>query len=192
LTPLIKFTSDFVSDLLIGRNQWIGRNSARWLNEIIGCWQVAGIATWRTGLALDAVGNASTTRLAADAGVLFNGNASAVHSKIHTDDSGQIQFFADPTAALGAFSFPTGLKNGSRDTLRGPHFSNVDLGIAKNFPVWSEKYRLQFRADAFNAFNHPNFGLPDSTITNSTFGISNTLAGQEPPRVMQFSLRFDF
>jgi hypothetical protein len=68
----------------------------------------------------------------------------------------------------------------------------VDLGVAKTFPLFGEKYRLQFRADAFNAFNHPNFGLPDSTITNSTFGVINNLAGQEPARVMQFSLRFDF
>ncbi len=187
-----QITSDFVYDLPIGRNQVIGRNAARWLNEIIGGWQIAGIVTWRTGLALDAVGNASTTSLAADAGVLFNGNSSAVRSKIHTDSNGQVQFFADPTAALAAFAFPTGLENGSRDTLRGPHFSNVDLGVAKTFPLFGEKYRLQFRADAFNAFNHPNFGLPDSTITNSTFGVINNLAGQEPARVMQFSLRFDF
>jgi Carboxypeptidase regulatory-like domain len=187
-----QISSDFVYDLPVGRNQFIGRNSARWLNEIIGGWQASGIITWRTGLALDAVGGGSTTSLAADNGANFNGNSYAVRSNIHTDANGQIQFFADPTAALGAFSFVTGMQTGSRDTLRGPHFSDFDLGVAKNFPLFGEKYRLQFRADAFNAFNHPNFGLPDSGITSSTFGVITTLAGQEPSRVMQLSLRFDF
>jgi hypothetical protein len=66
------------------------------------------------------------------------------------------------------------------------------LGVAKNFPLFGEKYKLQFRADAFNAFNHPNFGLPNSGVFSSTFGVITNLAGQEPARVMQFALRFDF
>jgi len=186
-----QITTDFVYDLPFGRGKSFGRNVSRWLDEIIGGWQTSGIITWRSGLAVDAVGPASVTSLAADAGVLFNGNGSAVRPGIHSDPNGQIQFFRDPDAAQGAFSFVSGMQNGNRDTLRGPHFSNFDLGVAKNFP-FTEKYRLQFRADAFNAFNHANFGLPNTGIGTSTFGVISTLAGQEPARVMQFSLRLDF
>ena len=104
----------------------------------------------------------------------------------------QIQFFVNPQNAIGAFSFVNGLQVGNRDTLRGPHFSNSDLAVSKFFPLFREKYRLQFRAEAFNLFNHPNFGPPNTLTTSSTFGVINSLAGQEPSRVMQFALRFEF
>ena len=144
---------------------------------------------------MNAVGGlGSTTSLAADDGALFNGNTTAIQAGIHTDkaNSNQIKFFSNPTAALGAFSFVSGQENGSRDVLYGPHFSNVDLGVAKTFPLVGERYHLQFRADAFNVFNHPNFGFPDTNIASNTFGVITTQVGQELSRVMQFSLRFEF
>ena len=159
----------------------------------MGGWQVSAVVSWRTGLALNTVGGGSTTSLAADNGAIFNGNTQAIRSSIHTDPTNsQIQFFANPQQALQAFSFVTGQENGSRDVLYGPHFSNVDLGVAKTFPLFGERYQLQFRADAFNAFNHPNFGLPNTAINGNTFGVITTQVGQELARVMQFSLRFQF
>jgi hypothetical protein len=117
----------------------------------------------------------------------------------HTDPnlSGNgIQLFADPTAALAAFSAPTGAEYGTRDVLRGPHFANVDLALAKTFSLWSEKYKLQFRAEAYNAFNHTNFALPSSININATnFGqitSTSSVSGDQSARVMQFALRFDF
>jgi hypothetical protein len=187
-------TADFVYDLPVGRNQWIARNASHWLNEVIGGWQVSGIVSWRTGLALDAVGGGSTTSLAADDGTIFSGSTSAIASGIHTDtaNNNEIQFFANPAKALAAFGPVTGLEVGSRDTLRGPRFSNTDLGVSKIFPIYGEKYKLQFRADAFNVFNHPNFGFPNTNVTTSTFGVITSQVGQEPARVMQFALRFQF
>jgi hypothetical protein len=41
-------------------------------------------------------------------------------------------------------------------------------------------------------FNHPNFGLPNTGVTSGSFGVISGLVGQEPSRVMQFALRFDF
>jgi len=189
-----QITSAILYDLPIGRRQPFVSNAPRWLDEMIGGWQVSGIVTWRTGLALNTVGGGSVTSLAADNGALFNGDTQAIGSGLHTDtaNNNQIQFFANPQKALTAFSPVTGQANGSRDVLYGPHFSNVDLGVAKNFPLWGEKYRLQFRADAFNAFNHPNFGLPNTSINGNTFGVITTQVGQELARVMQFSLRFEF
>jgi hypothetical protein len=91
--------------------------------------------------------------------------------------------------------------------MTGPQFFNADLGLAKNFPIYKEAVNLRFRADAFNAFNHPNFGMPiengyngyDQTdyLRGSGFGkISNTVS---PPgnlnsgaRVLQLSLRVEF
>jgi Carboxypeptidase regulatory-like domain len=191
-----QISADFVYDLPFGRGQAFGHDVGMLLNEAIGGWQVSGIETWRTGLAMTAQnGIASTTSLAADAGDNFTGSRSALASHIHVDaaNGNQIQFYANPSAARAAFTPVTGLQVGTRDNLRGPHFSNLDLAVSKNFPIASERYKLQFRAEAYNLFNHPNFGLPDPTLTSpSTFGVISGLAGTEPSRVMQFALRFDF
>jgi hypothetical protein len=185
--------SDFIYDLPFGRGQFIGRNSSRWLNEIIGGWQVSGLVTWRTGFAFPVTAGVSTTGFNTDAFALFNGNQTALNVNVHTDtkNNNVIQLFADPKAAVAAFSPVTGQQIGSRDILRGPHFSNSDLALAKSFPLWSEKYRLQFRTEAYNAFNHVDFSLPSNADINSpTFGqITGT---SNPARVLQFALRFDF
>lgn len=189
-----QISADFVYDLPVGRGQALGRNAGGLLNEVIGGWQVSGIETWRTGLALTAgTGIASTTSLAADAGETFVGPRSALAPGIHVDttDNDQVQFFKNPQAAIAAYVPVTGLETGTRDNLRGPHFSNLDLGVIKNFPL-TERYRLQFRADAYNVFNHTNFGLPNPLLPSGSFGVISGLAGQEPSRVMQFALRFDF
>ena len=181
--------------LPVGRGQHFAHDVPRWLDEIIGGWQVSSVITWRTGLAMNPVGAfGSTTTLAGDPGALFNGNTEAIRAGIHTDtaNNNQIQYFRDPQAALSAFSFVSGQQSGSRDVLYGPHFSNVDLGVSKTFPLVGERYRLQFRAEAYNAFNHPNFGFPDTNIGSPTFGVITTQVGQELARVMQFALRFEF
>lgn len=190
---------DVIYDLPFGHAQVFGRNSGRWLNELIGGWQVSGIYSWRTGFAFPVQGNASTVTFGNAAYPIFNGNSSAIAEKPHTDpnlSNNGIQLFADPKAALAAFSAPTGLQTGTRDELRGPHFSVVDLGVAKNFPLWNEKYKLQFRAEAYNAFNHTNFALPSSiNINASNFGqitSTSSISGDQSARVLQFALRFDF
>jgi hypothetical protein len=112
---------------------------------------------------------------------------------VHDDPAtGQIQLFANPTAAIGAFTGPIGLQGPTRNNLRGPRFSNTDLSLNKHFPI-TETVGLEFRAEAFNVFNHVNFALPTGSVADvanpSTFGVITSDAG---PRIMQFSLRFDF
>lgn len=192
-----QITGFFVYDLPFGRGQRFGRSVGKLLNEAIGGWEISGIETWRTGLALTAdSGISSTTSLAADAGEDFIGPKSALQSNIHVDNSSGtpvVQFFKNPAAAIAAYTPALGLTVGTRDNLRGPHFSNLDLQVNKFFPLPNEKYKLQFQAQAFNVFNHTNFALYDPTINSpSTFGTITSLAGQEPSRVMQFALRFDF
>jgi Carboxypeptidase regulatory-like domain len=190
-------SSDVIYDLPFGRGQWIARNSSSWLNQIIGGWQASGIVTWRTGFAFPVQSSVSTVVFDSAAYPLFNGDKSALAVRPHFDPNvGGIQLFANPTAALAAFSAPTGLQVGSRDELRGPHFSNTDLALSKNFSLFSEKYKLQFRAEAYNAFNHPNFALPlNINFQGTNFGqITSTTStsGDQSARVLQFALRLDF
>jgi hypothetical protein len=99
-----------------------------------------------------------------------------------------------------------------RDQIYGPGFRNLDFSVTKNFQ-FREHYTLQFRAEFFNIFNHPNFALPSNVITPgiNADGTRNLDAGaagsitQTPdvaqgnpglggggPRVMQFGVRFQF
>jgi hypothetical protein len=190
-----QFTGFFVYNLPFGHGEKWGSGVNTLVNEAIGGWQISGIPTWRSGLALTVDnGIASTTSLASDAGDLFVGPQSALKQHIHRDpalDNG-VQLYANPTAAAGAFVPLTGLEVGTRDNLRGPHFANLDFSVLKNFPLGSERFKLQFVAQAFNVFNHTNFGLPDPDLNGGTFGELTSEAGDEDSRVMQFGLRFDF
>jgi hypothetical protein len=181
-------------DLPFGRGKTFAGNASGWLNQLIGGWQLSGILGWRTGLAFQTVANSFPISFANNVPAIFNGNTSAIQTNVHLDPATkQVQLFKDPTAALAAFSFPTGLQSGSRNNLRGPGFSNLDFGVAKHFPI-RERLALEFRADAFNVFNHANFGLPGVSSTAdinlpNTFGVITTVGA---PRVMQFALRLDF
>lgn len=77
-----------------------------------------------------------------------------------------------------------------RNILTGPGFANVDFGIHKSFRV-TENSKVQFQANAFNLFNHPNFARPSANLASAaTVGKSTSTIGGA--RVMQLALRFDF
>ena len=94
-----------------------------------------------------------------------------------------------------------------RDLFPGPGTWQVDIGVAKTFPL-SERARLEFRSEFYNIFNHPQLGQPQATFNPSNtagFGsIINTVnlntaivspitpVGSGTPREIQFALRLDF
>jgi hypothetical protein len=89
-----------------------------------------------------------------------------------------------------------------RNVLRGPPQSNIDLSVAKRFPV-SESKSFELRADFFNMLNHANRSNPisDITVANS-FGPSGSiidpgdfgrsLSFDSSPRIVQFALKLTF
>jgi hypothetical protein len=88
-----------------------------------------------------------------------------------------------------------------RDQYFGPGLVNFDLTASKDFPVYRDRVKLQFRADLFNLFNHTNFANPTGTYTSSSFGkITNTVGNATSgsggavggARLAQFSLRLNF
>jgi hypothetical protein len=86
---------------------------------------------------------------------------------------------------------PGTLGNVQRNSIRGPHVRHLDVSIAKDFPL-PETMKLQFRADAFNATNTTNFGLPGTTLNSPGFGQITSTASGYNPRFMQFALRLSF
>jgi len=103
------------------------------------------------------------------------------------------QAFANPTAGNG---------NAPRNFVRGFGAWQTDLSVRREFPI-HERLRLQFRAEAFNIFNHPNFGTVNPNFGQLTFGqatatLANSLGVLSPlyqmggPRSMQFALKIIF
>jgi hypothetical protein len=102
------------------------------------------------------------------------------------------------------FSCPPGTLTGSapRNFIRGFGAWQMDLAVRRDFPI-HEGLKLQFRAEAFNVFNHPNFGNIDPMFGSPTFGqatgtLANSLGVVSPlyqmggPRSMQFALKLLF
>ena len=200
-------SADFTYNLPFGRGRTFAANTPFWLNEIIGGWDLSGITQWHSGVAFGTLSNAFVAGYSNDAPGIFNGDRGGVASHTHKAANGSVNLFADPARAQSDFTGPVGFNIGSRNNLRGPKYFNQDLGLAKTFPIFSDKVNLKFRADAFNAFNHPNFAVPNSLaspspgvndITSGSFGqITSTvaLAGGSPgagARVLQFALRLEF
>ena len=82
--------------------------------------------------------------------------------------------------------------NAQNNTERGPNSKIIDLSLFKAFQTFREQ-TVKFRADAFNAFNIVNYGLPASRVGKSTFGLINaTSTGTYAPRQFQLSLVYQF
>jgi Carboxypeptidase regulatory-like domain/TonB dependent receptor len=109
---------------------------------------------------------------------------------------------ADPTAylyfdrsAYAAVNIPSGqpqrFGNAGRNNLRGPGFFNIDMGLFRTFS-FTESIKLQFRAEALNALNHPNFANPGADIsTAASFGFITSTVGQGS-RIWRFGGRLSF
>jgi hypothetical protein len=106
-------------------------------------------------------------------------------------------FIAPPAGRQGALG---------KNSLRGFPLSQWDLSLRRQFNL-SERLRLQFKIDAFNFLNHPNFADPTGVLTDPNFGVSTKMYGRglassgsglSPlyqvggPRSLQFALKFSF
>lgn len=102
-----------------------------------------------------------------------------------------------------AFSIPPTVRQGTegRNDIPGFGMSQVDLSLSRRFPIF-DRLNLDFRADAFNLFNHPNFVNPRAfpqfdlwasyETLNQSLGGLNPLFQQGGPRSLQLSLRLTF
>jgi outer membrane receptor protein involved in Fe transport len=107
-----------------------------------------------------------------------------------------VQWFSDP----GAFISPciaTTCAPGDmgRNSVIGPKFVDSDLSLVKDTKI-TERVNLQFRADAFDVFNHPNFGNPNVSVGSSSFGVitSTRFANGDfgSARQLQLALKLQF
>ncbi len=187
--------------LPFGRGRQFASGIPWWADEAIGGWELSGLPSWHSGTPYMANSVAFLMSYSNEDPAILTGNLNDLKSH-KTVENGQVYAFKDYQTAFDQFRGPTGFEMGSRNNLRGPKFFDLDLGLGKTFPVYKEKANLKFRADAFNALNHPNFQAPSFQNNMSLvaapdeFGV---IPGTVVPtgsdgaaRVLQGSLRLEF
>jgi hypothetical protein len=199
-----RFVVSYVYELPFGKGRHYLAGMGGITDAFFGGWQVAGITTLQSG-------EAETALLSND--LSNTGSFSYRPDQIH--DPKDFSFDPATQAALGctpgkqtlacwynpaAFVTPA-LAPGQQaahvfgdsriGNLRGPDFKNFDFAVQKNFKI-REAQQLQFRAEFFNLFNHPNFGLPAvNPDTPGGASITNT-ASPDTNREVEFALKYSF
>jgi hypothetical protein len=178
-----RFVFSPVYELPFGRNKAFLQDGVA--GRILGGFQVSGIVTAQSGVPLTPVmtGNFSNTNNQ----LLGNLDRPNVVSGIDPNNGPKTlqQWFN--TSAFIAPAFGT-FGNGGVGLVRAPGYTNFDLALSRRFPIFHEK-SLQFRVEAFNALNHPNFSAPSMIVNSSTFG---KITAANTPRDIQFGLKFVF
>jgi hypothetical protein len=197
-----EISSNFEYNLPFGRGQLVASNAPRFLDEVIGGWNISGVPIYRTGLAMTAYSDAYMAGFDNADPAIFTGSPADLKAKVNIDRSSNVVYtFAGGSAGaqkvLSEFRGPIGFEYGQRNNLRGPGAFFLDAGLGKTFPILENRVNLKFRADAFNVLNHPVFGTGALNIVTDggEFGqISGTQAGLngQTARVAQFSLRLEF
>ena len=156
-------------------------NSGGAVGQIVGGWEIGGIAVMQSGLpfTVTVAGSPSNTGAGSRANAAVGANP--------YPSSKTINLWFDPAAFTTPPAFTWGTLG--RNSLNAPALYNFDFSIGKKFR-FSETSELQFRSEFFNGFNHPQFGLPNSTI--GVGGAGTITSTQRSNRQMQFALRLAF
>jgi hypothetical protein len=171
------------------------------LSKLLGGFQVSGVMSAISGSPISIVQNNGFNLNAFGSGQVPD----QIKSDVQTfggNLKGALPTGADPASyqyfdrtAFAAVNIPAGqpqrFGNLGRNTLRGPGFFNMDLSLFRTIGI-TEGIKLQFRAEALNALNHPNFGNPATDVTNpATFGYITNTVGQGS-RIFRLGARVSF
>jgi len=181
-----RFSLSYSYELPFGRGRRHLANNG-WLSTILTGWQTFGIVTLQTGrpftvALLPEIDNSGTGRSLLGFGANDRPNL--------VGDPGAGSRTPERWFNTAAFAFPAPgtFGNAGRNILDGPGFQNVNASLVKNTSL-TERVNLQFRAEVFNLFNHPNFGLPDNFFGSPTFG---RITSARDPRHIQFGAKLLF
>lgn len=174
-------------DLPFGKGRAYLADARGWLGTLLSGWQSYGIVTLQSGrpftvALLSEIDNSGTGRSILGFGA--NDRPNVVGDPTASAPSTERWF---NTSAF-AFPLPGTFGNAGRNILDGPGYHNVNVSLVKNTAL-SERFNLQFRAEAFNLFNHPNFNLPDNFLGSPTFG---RITSARDPRHIQFGVKLLF
>jgi len=170
----------------------------RSLRAVLGGWSVAAIATIQSGSALTI---ADTNSMNVFGISEDRAQLSGVCSKGQLVNGGPIQSklggyfnnscFTNPPV-IGADGIGTDFGNSGTGIVDGPGQANLDIAFSKSLPLtWPrENSKVNFRAEFYNALNHPQFANPDTNLTSPTFGVISSTSVNA--RVGQLALKISF
>ena len=172
-------------DLPIGRGRTFGSHMNRVADLAVGGWQVNAIEQAHTGFPItaEAAGDASGTTSGFERANCNGAPASTPYRR--SNIAGVPGYlWLDPSSVSNPTS---GFGNCQVGSFTGPGLQAFDAAITKDFHI-TEAQRLQFRAEAINALNHPILVAPNSTV-GTNFGLINNAQGE---RNLQFALKYYF
>lgn len=179
-----RFTLAAVYQLPVGRGRLIGREMNRFVDAIIGGWQLNGTYEWQKG-----------QPILLSQPLFYAGDVTGVESFAGQRNGAGEKYGIGPLRAFDTAGFFRPTTSSLRtvpttlDNLRHMPFQSVNLSVSKNFQVGEGK-RLQLRAEALNAFNHPYFIDINVDPANASFGLYNTQ--RNLPRDIQLGAKFTF
>jgi hypothetical protein len=178
-----RFTFSAVGELPFGKGKMFGKNWNRTLDTILGGWQANGILTLASGVPLvfSTFNNNSYT---------FGGgqHPDVVGNPVLSSGKSIYQWF-NTTAFAQPANFTSGNLSRTYTGVRADRARNLDFSLFKNFSI-TERFKLQFRAEAFNLTNTPVFGAPGAVVNGVNFGV---ITGQSNvPRNVQLALKLLF
>lgn len=152
-------------------------------NDLVEGWQLGTIVQLQTGNPVNII--------------TANAAVNGVANTLRPDVNGPVQVIRDVDGWFdtSAFAAVPRFGNLGRNVILGPGFNNVDFSVLKNTTL-TDDLTLQFRAEAFDVFNHPSFGQPGRVVGTPGFGrIVNTrfpTGDSGSSRQLQFGLKLMF
>ncbi len=185
-----------VYELPFGRGRRFGGNMNRWLDEGAGGWKLTGDAIVYSGVpvTINAPNNTGLFNQAERANQYrslhvvnrsvnnwFGTDASAMPCLVEGQNNGTCAYGAPAAGQFGTAAV---------NTERAPGYEQIDLAAGKTFAITGEQ-KLEFRSEFFNAFNIASYDNPDNNIADQP-GFGKIIATRSNPRIIQFSLHYDF
>lgn len=181
----------YVLDLPFGRGKRFLGNVSGVSDKLVSGWGVDGVTTLQKGFPLKLTYGGSTplSSLGLGIGTL----RPSVISGCDTSASGssQLDRWFNTACFVAPPDFGFGTESRVDSNLRQDGVKNFDFAAFKKTTFGpGERMNLEFRAEFFNIFNHPQFAAPNTTLVSPNFGVVNSTLGN--PRLVQFGLKFTF
>jgi hypothetical protein len=183
-----RFVTSFVYELPFGRGRRFGNGWNGATNWLISGWQVNGIVAFQSGTPLIITQGVNNTGLFSPTQrPTWNGSDPNIDGVTKTE---KIQRWFDTSAFSVTPAFQFGNTPRVMPNLRADGVKNVDLSLFKNNYFRNGKWNVQIRIEAFNVLNRVQFGVPNTQVGNSNFGVVSSQANA--PRQVQFALKLIF